>query len=103
MIKLNNIRRETRCLETSKSCSSTYYLILYWDTSPYHAICGPVVKTLPSNAGGVVSIPGQGTKVPHAMGCGKKKKKLMVFSIFREFQNHHNWILEYFVTQKEPL
>ena len=26
---------------------------------------GPVVKTLPSNAGGVGSIPGQGAKIPH--------------------------------------
>ena len=27
---------------------------------------GPVVKTLPSNAVGVGSIPGQGIKIPHA-------------------------------------
>ena len=27
---------------------------------------GPVVKTLPSNAGGMGSIPGQGTKTPRA-------------------------------------
>ena len=27
---------------------------------------GPVVKTSPSNAGGASSIPGQGTKIPHA-------------------------------------
>ena len=26
---------------------------------------GPVVKTSPSNAGGVGSIPGQGVKIPH--------------------------------------
>ena len=26
---------------------------------------GPVVKTLPSNAGGQGSIPGQGVKIPH--------------------------------------
>ena len=29
---------------------------------------GPVVKNLPSNAGNRSSIPGQGTKIPHAMG-----------------------------------
>ena len=29
---------------------------------------GPVVKNLPSNAGDVGSIPGGGTKIPHAMG-----------------------------------
>ena len=29
---------------------------------------GPVVKNLPSSAGDVGSIPGQGTKIPHAVG-----------------------------------
>ena len=29
---------------------------------------GPVVKNLPSNAGDAGSIPGQGTKIPHAAG-----------------------------------
>ena len=29
---------------------------------------GPVVKNPPYNAGDVGSIPGQGTKIPHAMG-----------------------------------
>ena len=33
---------------------------------------GPVVETLPSSAGGAGSIPGQGTKVPHATGCAQK-------------------------------
>ena len=28
---------------------------------------GPVVKNMPSNAGDTGSIPGQGTKIPHAM------------------------------------
>ena len=28
---------------------------------------GPVVKTLHFNAGGMASIPGEGTKIPHAM------------------------------------
>jgi len=32
-------------------------------------------KTSPSSAGGVGSIPGQGTKIPHASQCGQKKKK----------------------------
>ena len=34
----------------------------------------PVVKTLPSNAGGVDLIPSLGAKIPHAL-CPKKKKK----------------------------
>ena len=29
---------------------------------------GPMVKNLPSSAGDVGSIPGQGTGIPHAMG-----------------------------------
>ena len=29
---------------------------------------GPVVKNLPCNAGDTGSIPGQGTKIPHALG-----------------------------------
>ena len=29
---------------------------------------GPLVKNLPSNAGDMDSIPGQGTKIPHAAG-----------------------------------
>ena len=29
---------------------------------------GPVVGTLPSSAGGVGSIPGQGARIPHASG-----------------------------------
>ena len=36
---------------------------------------GPVVKTLPSNAGGVGMIPGQGTEIPHALQPKKTKHK----------------------------
>ena len=36
----------------------------------------PGVKTLPSRAGDVGSIPGWGDKVPHATGMGPKKKFL---------------------------
>ena len=35
---------------------------------------GPVVKTLPSNAGGMDLVPGQGIKVPHPTGCNQKLK-----------------------------
>ena len=36
-----------------------------------------MVKTpgLVSNAGGTGSVPGQGTKIPHAVWCGPKKKE----------------------------
>ena len=36
---------------------------------------GLVVKTLPSNIGGVGLIPSQGSTVPYAEGCGQKLKK----------------------------
>ena len=36
---------------------------------------GPVVKTLPSNAGGAGSIPCRGAKIPHALGAKKSKHK----------------------------
>ena len=38
---------------------------------------GPVIKTLPSSAGGAGSIPGQGTKIPHALRSknGNTKQK----------------------------
>ena len=36
---------------------------------------GPMVKTSPSNAGGAGSIPGQGAKIPHALGPKKPKHK----------------------------
>ena len=34
-----------------------------------------MVKTSPSNARGLSSTPGQGTRVPQAVGCSQKKKK----------------------------
>ena len=36
---------------------------------------GPVVKTSPSNAGGVGSIPGRGAKVPHVSWPKEKETK----------------------------
>ena len=38
---------------------------------------GPGVRNPPSNAGDTGSIPGQGTKIPHARQRGKKKKKFL--------------------------
>ena len=42
-----------------------------------------MVKTLPSNAGGEGSIPGQEAKIPHASGpktkALKKKKKKLIY------------------------
>lgn len=36
----------------------------------------PVVKSPPCSAGGVGSIPGLETKIPHAMWFGQKKEKI---------------------------
>ena len=40
---------------------------------------GPGVKTSPYNAGNGCSIPGQGTKVPHAISNGKKEKSTAIY------------------------
>ena len=34
----------------------------------------PVAKTLPSSSGGLGSVPGLGTKIPHAVQFGSKKE-----------------------------
>ena len=41
---------------------------------------GPVVKTPPSNAGCTGSVPSRGTKIPHAVQCGKNKKTYIDYS-----------------------
>ena len=38
---------------------------------------GPVIKTMPSTAGGAGSTPGQGTKVLYASGYSQKLKKII--------------------------
>ena len=43
--------------------------------SPRNFPSGPVVKTLPSNVGGLGSIPGQGAKIPHTSQPKKTKNK----------------------------
>ena len=48
-----------------------------------------------STAGGVGSIPGQGTKIPHASQCGqkKKKKKYIYIYIYTHIQKLLPWAL----------
>ena len=46
---------------------------------------GPVARTLYSQSKVPGSIPGQGTKIPHVMWCGQKKKREMTF-LKRELQ-----------------
>ena len=54
---------------------------------------GPVVKTSPSNAGGVGSISGWGAKVPHALGPKNQniKQKQYCNKFNKDFKNgpHH--------------
>ena len=49
----------------------------------------PVVKTLPSNAGGEGSIPGQGAKIPHASWPKKQniKQKQFCNKFNKDFKN----------------
>ena len=46
---------------------SPHLLFLFSKLSPRDFPGGPVVKTLPSNAGGTGSTPGRGAKIPHAL------------------------------------
>ena len=61
----------------------------------------PVVKTLPSNAGGECSIPGQEAKIPHALGPKtktlkkKKKKKKNLFTKQIQTHRHRKQIYNY--------
>ena len=50
---------------------------------------GPVVKTLPSNAEGAGSIPGQGTKIPYASQPKKQnvKQKQYCKKFNKDFKN----------------
>ena len=50
---------------------------------------GPVIKTLPSNAGGVGSIPGQGAKISHASWPKKQnmKQKKYCNKFYKDFRN----------------
>ena len=60
---------------------------------------GPVVKTLPSKAGGRGLIPDQGTKTPRAAGAAKIFFKKEGGSIFTMLYNHHNYFQIFFITQ----
>ena len=70
--------------DTSLSCTFVKHIFLYVYLIKYACLRktkirgfpgGAVVKTLPFSAGGVGSIPGQGTKIPRASGCSQKIEK----------------------------
>ena len=52
-----------------------YFMILKWEVLCRDFPGGPVIKILPSSAGGAGSIPGWGNQIPHAVGWGQKLKK----------------------------
>ena len=64
---------------TTQKAGSIKEKMINWIPSQLRMFRGfprsPVVKTLPSSAGGMGSFPGQGTKIPHVVGCGKNLKK----------------------------
>ena len=53
----------------------SYYKMTIINTLRRDFFGGLVVKTLPSNAGGMGSIPGQGAKISHASRPKKSKHK----------------------------
>lgn len=43
-----------------------------------------MVKTLPLSARDASLIPGQGTEIPHASGCGQKLNKICLFFFLKK-------------------
>ena len=56
----------------------------YLKEGPGTSLAAQCLRLLPSNAGVMSSIPGQGIKVPHASGCSQKFKKKKKFFFFEE-------------------
>ena len=56
------------------SDSVSSIILLFFKSMLWNLPGGLVVSTLPSNAGNVGSIPGQGAGTPHALQVGKKAK-----------------------------
>ena len=52
-----------------KTASSGTSLVVQW------------LRTHTSTAGGMSAIPGWGTKIPHALWCSQKKKKLLLETV----------------------
>ena len=67
-------RKNKSILQTLKITWKTpsSYIWLCDDTRLQGFPGGPLVETLPSNVGDMGSIPGWGTKIPHAVGYGEK-------------------------------
>jgi len=55
----------------------------------------PVVKNLSCNAEDAGSIPGRGTKIPHAAECGQKNLKKKKYPPRRENLIMKNWDLNF--------
>ena len=53
---------------TGQQATVSFRIFLFKNMKTWDFPGGPVVKDLPSNAGDVGSIPGWGTKIPHATG-----------------------------------
>ena len=66
-----SITRGKTCMPASKY-AIPFRIIFFYGTNILNCCLwlpsGPVVKNLPSNAGDAGSIPGRGTKIPHAAG-----------------------------------
>ena len=63
------------CTWAPKIFKGVYYNFLIISAKNRDFPGGPVVRTLPSNAGVAGLIPGWGTKIPHALWPKRKRKK----------------------------
>ena len=66
-ISYQTYSQQTKVLQAWDNPDRSAYSI-EWDPRKKDFLDSPVVKNLPSNAGDVGLIPGQGTKIPHAVG-----------------------------------
>ena len=60
-----------------------------------------MVKTSPSNAGGAGSIPGQGAKIPHALG--PKKQNVRQKQYCNKFNKDFKWSTSKIILKKKFL
>ena len=72
---LNYIYSSGIYLPTQPGCPSVNLQFTIEKPCSRDFLSGPVVKTPPFTAGGTGSIPGRGTKIPHACGVAKRKTK----------------------------
>ena len=69
------------CTDSLSRVSPSYQLgsgELYWNPSSGTSLVVQWLRPHASNAGGMSSVPGRGTKIPYTVRCGQKKKGIKI-------------------------